>query len=435
MRKIINSLKKFNHEAFIILTLTVITLALIPWGKPHRVISPTPIPQSISEQTGRYKYNEFIDIADKEFVAPTPPANHRSVNKLLHEGFPFTKYFVHTSKIPSDWKTFENDYIKFKYPSDLLVFETNFQRIAFYKTEQEIVDAKKCLATYGSLYSDTCSPPDTFIDYAAYNDNEYSSASPSKIALYGLDNREWRADNQGYLFETATAKKIVVFGFSGNLGNREHSFRMMSTIEFKNDILINNYKVKNAQMETAVVRINTDALSVQEKDGFYFEPSEIFNRAVGIDYIPEAGSGLHQERGPDNQYGGGTEINPDIFYMNRLKGTVKTRVYKYQKAIIDVIRIEPGLAPFVADPKYCQVDNDCLARGNFCTNGAFNRYQYYLAVWGCGMGDYEGLSEEESQKSATACGTKGAYRYTNDGARCVQNKCEIINPRFFCEEN
>jgi hypothetical protein len=413
-------------------------------------------------QNHDFKYNELADINDSEFTVPNPPTNHRSIVSLLHDGMPFTKYISSPSGIPNDWIDYRNAALSFKYPSELSILDIGYQRLAFYKTPQEVVQAKECLETYGSIFSDTCNLPVFVIYYSAYNDLEYENkGSYGWAALYGLDNREWRAEISGkpslvndLSFETATDKSIVSIKFISDFNDHEKSgiyildgmernlrdqaYSMVSSVEFIDDSLLKNYISLNREIETNIVKINTNDLDPMSIDATYGDLPRLLDRAFGIDYVPdtsdkEADYSIAQERGKAEIGASPIKINPDTFYVNRYKNMVKSGVYKYKELTINVLGKDNSLVLYVSDPRYCVNTNDCFIRDNFCHTGAFNKYHPFYSVYGCTRADFDGLTEDENTKYHDQCSDNSYWTYENDGVSCINNTCTTLNPRLVCQ--
>ncbi len=77
----------------------------------------------------------------------------------------------------------------------------------------------------------------------------------------------------------------------------------------------------------------------------------------------------------------------------------------------EIQKIDFSLAPYLKDPLYCEKDEDCLIRTDFCTEGAYNAYHRYT-TFGCG-------TDPEN-----AVPTPVPYL----GTQCVQNKCAGLLP-------
>ncbi len=91
-----------------------------------------------------------------------------------------------------------------------------------------------------------------------------------------------------------------------------------------------------------------------------------------------------------------------------------------------------NLGLYLADPKYCQQDTDCLYRANFCTIGAFNSYHQFIVPWGCGTGDFEGLGNSEELRASLGCQTDVEVKF--DSLKCISNRCQVINARAVCKQ-
>jgi hypothetical protein len=109
---------------------------------------------------------------------------------------------------------------------------------------------------------------------------------------------------------------------------------------------------------------------------------------------------------------------------------LETKIYEDNYTTIKVNPVEERLVPYLKDPDYCEMDNDCTLRSNFCTSGSFNFYHQYVEVWGC-----EGMTDETNQSSfdrdqEMGCTTSVSY----SGSKCENNKCIGQNRTVSCIE-
>lgn len=112
-------------------------------------------------------------------------------------------------------------------------------------------------------------------------------------------------------------------------------------------------------------------------------------------------------------------------------GLVEPGVVEYEGVVLELAAAEEALEPALSSVKYCQVDADCAIRGNFCTYGAFNRYQPYVEGWSCVGAP---VSEEDEEfgvyDQSRQCRTQ--LEFTR--AECRENQCVGVDKRIVCAE-
>lgn len=97
---------------------------------------------------------------------------------------------------------------------------------------------------------------------------------------------------------------------------------------------------------------------------------------------------------------------------------------------IQITPLDADMSLYLAS-NYCQVDADCSIRNSVCSYGAYNHYQGYLEVFGCGPAtDDTGYRFGEFDE-ALGCVTDVTYA----GATCVQNQCQGVDRQVICKEN
>ncbi|MBD3279085.1 MAG: hypothetical protein GF390_00030 [Candidatus Pacebacteria bacterium] len=104
--------------------------------------------------------------------------------------------------------------------------------------------------------------------------------------------------------------------------------------------------------------------------------------------------------------------------------------YGSEQVQIQVDKLPDNMASYFTDPKYCEQNNDCQQRTNFCTIGAFNKYHVFSTPWGCGPPDLEGFGNHELVAQQNNC---SEVEIGYDSVSCVNNTCQFINPQPVCK--
>jgi len=135
---------------------------------------------------------------------------------------------------------------------------------------------------------------------------------------------------------------------------------------------------------------------------------------------------------------GGSSYPKDSFLNNKYYLLTDNKQLTYGSYGTSQIQIKlstpstQNLGLYLADPKYCQQDNDCQYRGNFCSIGAYNPYHQFTTPWGCGPGDFEGLGNSMELQQQLGCQQDVEVKY--DSLKCVSNSCQAINAKAVCKQ-
>ena len=95
--------------------------------------------------------------------------------------------------------------------------------------------------------------------------------------------------------------------------------------------------------------------------------------------------------------------------------------YENENLIVEVANVDPKLMPYLEDSDYCESNEDCVIRSNFCAYGAFNYYQRFIDVWGCEQGFYPEEDEKSLQELCNKETEHPEVKYT--GAKCINHQC------------
>jgi hypothetical protein len=117
------------------------------------------------------------------------------------------------------------------------------------------------------------------------------------------------------------------------------------------------------------------------------------------------------------------------YYLVLKEGQIDTsRKYEDEYLEIRANSINSGLEPFIDNPEYCETDNDCVIRYEFCTYGSYNSYHDFADVWGCGsLSDKSGYTFQIFDDER-GCTTDVQF----SGSKCVSNKCVEQNRTIVC---
>jgi len=126
----------------------------------------------------------------------------------------------------------------------------------------------------------------------------------------------------------------------------------------------------------------------------------------------------------------------DVFnyqYVLLVDANLKDDSYTNNSVIIDIKRGNDSLIPYLKNSKYCSNNDDCVIRGNFCSVGAYNRYQAFVPVFGCGVQEYEHFEIEQNPfylaEEGKICKD---YEVKYESASCINNKCVASEPEIVC---
>ena len=89
------------------------------------------------------------------------------------------------------------------------------------------------------------------------------------------------------------------------------------------------------------------------------------------------------------------------------------------------------LISYIQDPDYCETDEDCVIRGEFCAKGSFNYYRGFYDCCGC-----EGaLYLEESEEILDICDKETQHvEIEYSGSKCLNHQCLAQNKIMTCVE-
>lgn len=113
--------------------------------------------------------------------------------------------------------------------------------------------------------------------------------------------------------------------------------------------------------------------------------------------------------------------------------SLEKKTYQDGSVELQLEEVEEKWRPYLEDSKYCQIDDDCLIRTEYCHTGAFNHFKPYVGVMGCGGGYYEGLEHYGNMSESVYNGDICAdYKVEYSEAVCIENKCRALNPVIKC---
>ena len=122
-----------------------------------------------------------------------------------------------------------------------------------------------------------------------------------------------------------------------------------------------------------------------------------------------------------------------LFPISKQIDTTKT--YGDVNVSIKISPLENRVIPYINDPGYCEVDNDCLIRNDFCGYGAYNKFGFVPGVeTGC-EGFFEQTYEQENLVSLyeyddTCIESHPGVKYQS--TKCVLNQCLALNRTITC---
>lgn len=88
-----------------------------------------------------------------------------------------------------------------------------------------------------------------------------------------------------------------------------------------------------------------------------------------------------------------------------------------------------SLVPYLMESKFCASDQDCLIRTQWCTLGAYNRYQPFVPGWYCNH-----LVNEENEIINTYSDTYNCItQATYSAVLCQGNRCSAREPMISCQ--
>jgi hypothetical protein len=88
-----------------------------------------------------------------------------------------------------------------------------------------------------------------------------------------------------------------------------------------------------------------------------------------------------------------------------------------------------SLAPYLMESKFCASDQDCLIRTQWCTLGAYNRYQPFVPGWYCNHQVNEENEIINTYSDTYNCVVEATY----SGVLCQGNRCSALDPIISCQ--
>lgn len=376
---------------------------------------------------------------NSRFSPPTPPANHDSIVKFMdpNVSIPGMKYLSTQDAVPSDWVIQETQGFSFRHPSDYVLIPTGHQRIIFYRNNRDAVNGGVCIRSEKSYLSDDCPKPVFTLYYRSEDKNvaKEKMYNMSKGAFYALDGREWYVSTPGDPIsapgigaETATAKKVIYFVFTKQNDSyftdsnglhgfniRDEIYRMLSTVEIKDDIKIADLTIPD-NTATTLYQINSPP------ENFLGDYSNLFLfNTTGLDYLPQEERELKFFQTPSG--------SRETYFFTFPSGYLKEGNYKYQGDSFTIQTGDQGLVPFIKDSKYCNVDSDC-SYDSACGPRFTNGFQQSVEGHGC----YSQIDDNGKFIGEYDETYKCVLASKFDGVACVSGKCSGVNYTYYCKQ-
>lgn len=356
-------------------------------------------------------------------------------------GTPTTKPITSSDRIMSNLISYSG--LNITYPSKYIPIFGKFERSVPEKIVYFTNDQNKLTSLMNCAKTDNCSDYLVSLEISSGNAVSQNYSLESFIKTYNkvVDITKLKNSTkdsysiwQGYVDENKNTYQYVIgdknlYGYfvlkSNNLDALNDFVQLIDKIEYSELVNFDLTKQKNTK---AFLLEFDSTLQTPNNSGDitdFILPSllSVDNKGQNYHYALYLDQELLSYPNPQNYFAG-------KYYLLTDNTQLQEGDYGTDQFSIKVTQPQKNnLNKYLSNTKYCEVDNDCSKRLNFCSVGAYNKYHAYLSPWGCGPAEYENLGNSLEFDEKLSCSTDLKF----DSIKCINNSCVGSNPQAVCK--